>query len=135
MYTIQGDVQMCAMLACIAPSELGISARRALQFIEAYLGSLPVAVYQHPILLMYPQISCPVSECTRFWRIFGSTHRQLRSGNQRKSRRLCIPPAHRVESRCCRTRLREKKASIARGMGLANALNARKLRSCVLSGT
>ncbi|KAL5487631.1 RTC1 [Sanghuangporus weigelae] len=35
-----GDVQLCAMLSCIAPSELGISTWRALQFIEAYLDIL-----------------------------------------------------------------------------------------------
>ncbi|KAI5115697.1 hypothetical protein M0805_002561 [Coniferiporia weirii] len=35
-----GDVQMCAMLACIVPSELGIQTWRALQFIEAYIDVL-----------------------------------------------------------------------------------------------
>ncbi|KAG2341601.1 hypothetical protein BDR05DRAFT_888115 [Suillus weaverae] len=35
-----GDVQMCAMLALIAAKELGISRRRGLQFLEAYIELL-----------------------------------------------------------------------------------------------
>ncbi|KAG1810953.1 uncharacterized protein BJ212DRAFT_1526217 [Suillus subaureus] len=35
-----GDVQMCAMLALIAAKELGISQRRGLQFLEAYIELL-----------------------------------------------------------------------------------------------
>ncbi|THH12229.1 hypothetical protein EW145_g102 [Phellinidium pouzarii] len=35
-----GNVQLCAMLACIAPDELGISTWRALQFVEAYIELL-----------------------------------------------------------------------------------------------
>ena len=42
----QGDVQMCAMLACIAPSELKISDQRALQFIEGYIGLSFFATYR-----------------------------------------------------------------------------------------
>lgn len=35
-----GDIQMCAMLACVARKELGISAIKANQFVEAYLDLL-----------------------------------------------------------------------------------------------
>lgn len=35
-----GDIQMCAMLALIAAKELGISRRRGLQFLEAYIELL-----------------------------------------------------------------------------------------------
>ncbi|KAJ8457468.1 hypothetical protein ONZ45_g18301 [Pleurotus djamor] len=38
-YADEGDVQMCAMMALIAPEELGISAKRAARFIDAYIGT------------------------------------------------------------------------------------------------
>ncbi|KAH8118718.1 WD40 repeat-like protein [Phellopilus nigrolimitatus] len=35
-----GDIQMCAMMACIAPKELGIQPMRVLQFIDSYIDTL-----------------------------------------------------------------------------------------------
>lgn len=35
---LQGDVQMCSMLALVAGKELGISKSRATRFVESYIG-------------------------------------------------------------------------------------------------
>lgn len=34
----QGDVQMCAMLALVAPEELKVELGRTIQFVEGYVG-------------------------------------------------------------------------------------------------
>lgn len=34
----QGDVQMCAMLALVAPEELRLDLGRTIQFVETYVG-------------------------------------------------------------------------------------------------
>lgn len=34
----KGDVQMCAMLSLVAPTELSISTRRVVRFVESYVG-------------------------------------------------------------------------------------------------
>jgi hypothetical protein len=75
----EGDVQMCSMLAVVAPQELKVEKRRVARFLESYVGSfccselfftaLDLTFFRYPHTSPVVHISCVCSE------IFGDRRR------------------------------------------------------------
>jgi hypothetical protein len=74
----EGDVQMCSMLAVVAPQELRIEKHRVARFLESYVGSFDCSelLLKARDLTVDCQISSRISSCIHQLRMCGNIRRQ-----------------------------------------------------------